>query len=117
MDERSVQAVLTPFNIFKNQENVASMLNESFNQFKFDSKHFQQAFNIFFGFKNVERPGLNVPDIWLNNCIERMLKKMLKPFKRSFSINIIKISYDKESQIFLDNVYTVYDRTESVIVI
>ena len=92
------------------------MLNENFNQFKFDSKHFQQAFNIFYVFNNVERPGSNAPDIWLKNCIERMLKKMLKPFKRSFSINI-KISYDKESQIFLDNVYTVYYRTESVIVI
>ena len=28
--------------------NVESMLNESLNQFKFDSTHFQQAFNIFF---------------------------------------------------------------------
>ena len=91
------------------------MLNESLNQFKFDSKHFQQAFNIFYVFNNVERPGSNAPDIWLNNSIERMLKKMLKPFIRSFNINIIKISYDKESQIFLDNVYTVYYRTESVI--
>ena len=27
--------------------NVESMLNESLNQFKFDSKRFQQAFNIF----------------------------------------------------------------------
>ena len=29
-------------------ENIESMLNESLNQFKFDSAHFQQAFNIFF---------------------------------------------------------------------
>ena len=36
------------FNIFKNKENVESMLNESLTQFKFDSTHFQQAFNIFF---------------------------------------------------------------------
>ena len=33
------------------------MLNESLNQFKFDSTHFQQAFNIFYTFNNcVERP-------------------------------------------------------------
>ena len=42
--------VYTTFNILKNRENVESMLNESLNQFKFDSTHFQQAFN------NVERP-------------------------------------------------------------
>ena len=24
------------------------------------------------------------PDIWFNNCVERMLKQMLKPFKRAF---------------------------------
>ena len=45
LDERSVQTVSMPFNISKNEENVASMLNESLNQFKFHSKHFQQAFN------------------------------------------------------------------------
>ena len=48
LDERSVQTVSTPFNIFKNKENVESMLNESLNQFKFDSTHFQQALDIFF---------------------------------------------------------------------
>ena len=47
LDERSLQTVSTPFNIFKNKENVESMLNESLNEFKFDSTHFQQAFNIF----------------------------------------------------------------------
>ena len=47
LDERSVQTVSTPFNILKNKENVESMLNESLNQFKFDSTHFQQALNIF----------------------------------------------------------------------
>ena len=50
LDERSVQTVSTPFNILKNKENVESMLNERLNQFKFDSTHFQQAFN------NAERP-------------------------------------------------------------
>ena len=36
-NERSVQAVSKPFNIFKNKGNVLSMLNESLNQFKFGS--------------------------------------------------------------------------------
>ena len=34
LDERSVRAVSTPFNIFKNKGNVEAMLNESSNQFK-----------------------------------------------------------------------------------
>ena len=56
LDERSFQTVSTPFNIFKNKENVETMLNESLNQFKFDSTHFQQAFNFFDAFNSVERP-------------------------------------------------------------
>ena len=32
------------------------MLNESLNQFKFDSTGFQQAFDIFYIFNNAERP-------------------------------------------------------------
>ena len=56
LDERSDQTVSTPCNIFKNKGNVESMLNESLNQFKFDSTHFQQAFNVFYAFNNVERP-------------------------------------------------------------
>ena len=48
LDERSVQTVSKPFNIFKKKENLESMLNESLNQFKFDSALFQQAFDIFF---------------------------------------------------------------------
>ena len=27
---------------------------------------------------------VNAPDIWFNNCVERMLKQMLEPFKRAF---------------------------------
>ena len=50
LDERSVQTVSMPSNISKNKENLVSMLNEITTQFKFVSKHFQQAFN------NVERP-------------------------------------------------------------
>ena len=66
LDKRSVQTVSTPFNIFKKKENVDSMLNESLNQLKFDSTHFQQAFN------NVERPVQTPPTfgstIVLNAC-------------------------------------------------
>ena len=51
LDERSVQTVSRPFNIFKNKENVESMLIESLNQFKFDSTRFQQAFDIFLRFQ------------------------------------------------------------------
>ena len=80
LDERSVQTVSTPFNIFKNKGNVESMLNESLNQFKFDSTRFQQGFisTVFLGFQQC----------WLTTCsnvldIERMLKQILKPFKRT----------------------------------
>ena len=50
LDEWCFQTVSTPFNIFKNKENVESMLNESLNQLNlnFDSTHFQQACNIIF---------------------------------------------------------------------
>ena len=61
LDERSVQTVLTPFNIFKNKGNVEAMLNESLKQFKFDSTHFQQTFNIFYAFNNAERPAQASP--------------------------------------------------------
>ena len=60
------------------------MLNETLNQFKFDSTHFQQTFNIFYAFNNVS----NAPDIWFNNCVERMLKQKLKPFKRAFNDDV-----------------------------
>ena len=80
LDERSVQTVSTPFNIFKNKENVESMLNESLNQFKFDSTRFQQGFILTFF--------LRFQQCWLTTCsnvldIERMLKQILKPFKRT----------------------------------
>ena len=72
LDERSDQTVSTPFNTFKNKRNVESMLNESLNQFKFDLTQFQQAFNIFYPFNNVERP-VQTPPIFgsrtvLNAC-------------------------------------------------
>ena len=84
LDERSVQTVSTPFNIFKNKENVESMLNESLNQFKFDSTHFQQAFEIFFfTLSTMLNDLLKRTRHLFNNCVERMLKQMLKPFKRA----------------------------------
>ena len=39
--EWSVQAASTPFDIFMNKGHVEAMLNESLNQFEFDSTHFQ----------------------------------------------------------------------------
>ena len=46
LDERSVQAASTQFNIFKKKENAESMLNESLYQFKFDSTSFQHFFTL-----------------------------------------------------------------------
>ena len=78
LDERSVQKVSTPFNIFKNKENVESMLNESLNEFKFDLTHFQLALNIFFTLSTMLSDLLKLPRRWFNNCVERILKQMLK---------------------------------------
>ena len=73
LDKRSVQTVSTPFDIFKYKENVESMLIESLNQFKFHATRFQQAFDNFLCFQQC----------WFNNCVERMLKQMLKAFRRA----------------------------------
>ena len=56
------------------------MLSESLKQFEFDLTRFQQAFNIFYAFNNVERPVKNAPDIWFNiqQSVERLLKQVLK---------------------------------------
>ena len=78
LDERSVQTVSAPFSIFKNEGNVESMLNESLNQFKFDSTHFQQAINICLCFQQRWTTRSNAPNIWFNNCGERMLNQMMK---------------------------------------
>ena len=64
----SVQTVSTPFNIFKNKENVEWMLNESLNQFKFDSTRFQQALDIFYAFNNVERRVQTHPTFGSTKC-------------------------------------------------
>ena len=88
LNERSVQAVSTPFNIFKNKENGESMLNQSLNQFKFDSTRFRH----FSHFQQCWTTCSNSPDIWFNNCVERMLKQMLKPFERA--LRKIRSPYD-----------------------
>ena len=59
LDERSVQTVSTPFDIFKNKGNVEAMLNETLNQFKFGSTHFQQY---------VERPVQTPPTFGSKKC-------------------------------------------------
>ena len=85
LDERSVQTVLTPFNIFKNKRNVEAMLNESLNQFKFDSTHFQQAFNIFLALSTMLDDLFKCLRHLVQQSVECMLKQTLKPFKRAFS--------------------------------
>ena len=82
LDERSVQTVSTPFNISNNKGNVEAMLNESLNQFKFDSTRFQQAFNIFFSFtlSTMLNDLFKRPRHLVQQSVERMLKQMLKPF-------------------------------------
>ena len=86
LDERSVQTVSTPFNIIKNKGNVEAMLNESLNQFKFDSTHFQQAFNIFFTLSTMLNDLFKRARHLVQQSVERMLKQMLKPFKRIFTL-------------------------------
>ena len=66
--ERSVQTASTPFNIFENKGNVVWMLNESLNQFKFDSTRFQQAFSILYTFNNVKRPVQTHPTFASTKC-------------------------------------------------
>ena len=73
--------VLTPLNIFKNKGNVEWKFKP-----KFDSTHFQQTFQQFLRFQQCWMTCSNAHDIWFNNCVERMLKQMLKPFKRALRI-------------------------------
>ena len=56
LGSRNQIARLFPWNIFYNKSNVESMLNGRLNHVKFDWTRFQQAFNIFYPFNNVERP-------------------------------------------------------------
>ena len=84
LDERSVQTAATTINIFKNKGNVEAMLNESLNQF--DLTHFQQAFNIFFARSTMLNDLFKRPRYLVQQSVERMLKQMLRPFKRAFTI-------------------------------
>ena len=94
LDGRSVKTVSTQFNIFKNKENVESMLNESLNQFKFDSTHFQQAFSIFWHFQQRTTTCSNTPYIWFNNCVEHMVHgSFISHYLHK--INIEKYSYNR----------------------
>ena len=83
LNKLSVQTVSTPFNIFKNKGNVESMLNESLNQFKFDSTHCQQAFSTLSTMLN---DLFKRPRHLIQQSVEGMLKQMLKPFKRTLSL-------------------------------
>ena len=79
LDERSVQTVPTQFNIFKNKGNVESMLNEGLNQFRLDSTSFQQ---FIFSLSAMLNDLFKHPRHLVQQSVERMLKQMLKPFKR-----------------------------------
>ena len=83
LNERSVQTASTQFNVFKSKGNVESMLDESLNQFKFDSTRFRQAFNIFFTLSTMLNDFFKRPRHLVQQIVERMLKQMLKPFKRT----------------------------------
>ena len=52
-------------NIFKNNGNVELMLNESLNEFKFDSTHFH---DFCYTFNNVERPVQTPPTFGSTKC-------------------------------------------------
>ena len=65
LDERSFQTDSTPFNIFESRGNVDSMLNESVNQFQFDSTRFP---HIFYPFNNVERHVQTPPTFGSTRC-------------------------------------------------
>ena len=72
-----------------------SMLNESLNQFRFDSTHFQQAFNTFYAFNNVERPVQTPPTFGSTTVLNGMMKKKLKPFKRAITVTVPAHTVDK----------------------
>ena len=51
------------------------MLNESLNQFKFDSRRFQQAYNIFVLFQQCWTTCSKAPDIWFNKVLNACWSK------------------------------------------
>ena len=66
LDERSVQTV-------SRKKNFESMLNESLNQFEFDSTHFQ-VWNIFFTLSTMLNDLFKRPRHLVQQGVERMLK-------------------------------------------
>ena len=89
LDERSVQTISTPSNIFKNKE---SMLTESLNKFTFDSTHFQQAFKIFlYAFNNVERPVKTSPTFGSTTVLKQILKPFKRPYDHLLAVKIIMV--------------------------
>ena len=73
----------TPINIFKDKVNVEAMLNESLNQFNLIQHTFNKL-STFFALSTMLNDLFKRPDIRFNNLsVERMLKQMLKPFKRT----------------------------------
>ena len=83
LDEQSVQTVSMPFNIF---------MNKGINA---ESTHFQQAFNIFYPFNNVERPVQTPQTFGSTTVLNGMLKKRLKPFKRTITVTVPAHTVDK----------------------
>ena len=79
----SVQTVSTPFYIFKNKGIDAQ------------STRFQQAFNIFYPFNNVERPFQTPPTFGSTTVLNGMLKQTLKPFKRAITVTVPARTVDK----------------------
>ena len=68
-------------NTFKNKGSVETTMNGTLNQFKIDSTHFQQAFNIFLHFQRCWTTFSNAPDIQfskvLNACWSKMFQRAL----------------------------------------
>ena len=79
LDKWSAQTVSTPFNIFENTRNFEAVLNESLNQFKFDSTGFQHYFTPL----TMLSDALNIS---FNSYVERMFKQMLKLFTRAITL-------------------------------
>ena len=81
-ESRGGQTVSTSFNIHDNKRNVEQMLKQSENVFKL----IQHRFNFDSTSFNTVLRGWQTVSTLLFNEIEWMLKQMLKPFARAFSI-------------------------------
>ena len=89
LDERCVQTVSMPFNIFKNKGNVEVMLNESLNQFELIQHTFNKLSAFFYTFNNVGRPVQTPPTFGSTTVLNAFLKQMLKQFKWAFTDKIL----------------------------